>query len=139
MKDLREKCAVFGIFGKNDTSARETYFGLFALQHRGQEHSGIATTDGKKIHLYKSTGLVSQIYTEEILKQLPGYGAIGHNRYSTHSGLGVECAQPFVYENLFAFGHNGNLPSILALEKFLKDAGEETENHSDSELMAQAI
>ncbi|MEK7140497.1 MAG: amidophosphoribosyltransferase [Patescibacteria group bacterium] len=141
-RDLNEKCAVFGIFGNNGgvkEIARETYFGLFALQHRGQEHSGIATTDGEKIHLYKNSGLVSQIYTEEILKGLPGFAAIGHNRYSTSKGNNVEYAQPFKYENLFTLGHNGNLPSVEMLIKFLKEHGEETETRSDSQLMTQAI
>ena len=141
--DLNEKCAVFGIFGENklflNETARETYFGLFALQHRGQEHSGIATTDGKKIYMHKNSGLVSQIYTEEIIKQLPGFAAIGHNRYSTSKGNHVEYAQPFLYENLFVFGHNGNLPSTEALVQFLKNRGEITENRSDSQLMTQAI
>lgn len=136
--DLNEKCAVFGIFGSNE-SARETYFGLFSLQHRGQEHSGIATTDGKKLYLHKDAGLVSQIYTEDILKKLPGFAAIGHNRYSTSSGIEVEYAQPFLYDNLFAFGHNGNLPSVKALVDFLKKNNEITENYSDSRLMTEAI
>jgi amidophosphoribosyltransferase len=138
MRDLNEKCAVFGVFGGVE-SARETYFGLFSLQHRGQEHSGIATSDGSKLHLHKGEGLVSQIYTEAILKELPGYAAIGHNRYSTSSGLNIEYAQPFVYEGKFAFGHNGNLPSTKTLENFLKENGEITENYSDSRLMTQAI
>ena len=131
---INEKCAVFGIFGNSDSFlmegedkknkiARETYFGLFALQHRGQEHSGIATTDGKKLHLHKDSGLVSQIYTEDILKKLPGFAAIGHNRYSTSNGNNVEYAQPFLYDNLFAFGHNGNLPSTKKLIEFLKKKG----------------
>ena len=142
-KDLNEKCAVFGIFGNGTSSptdiARETYFGLFSLQHRGQEHSGIATTDSKKLRLHKDAGLVSQIYTEEILTKLPGFAAIGHNRYSTSSGLEVEYAQPFVYDNLFALGHNGNLPSVKALIDFLKSNNEITENYSDSKLMTGAI
>src|SRR3989338_2659637 len=142
-KDLNEKCAVFGIFGNGTSSptdiARETYFGLFSLQHRGQEHSGIATTDGKGLYLHKSAGLVSQIYTEDILKTLPGFAAIGHNRYSTSNGNNVEYAQPFLYDNLFAFGHNGNLPSTKALVNFLKSHNEITENYSDSRLMTEAI
>ncbi|OGI57265.1 amidophosphoribosyltransferase [Candidatus Nomurabacteria bacterium RIFCSPHIGHO2_02_FULL_37_13] len=140
--DLNEKCAVFGIFGNKSSKteiARKTYFGLFALQHRGQEHSGIATTDGKKIHLYKDGGLVSQIYTEELLAKLPGFAAIGHNRYSTSSGLEVEYAQPFLYDNLFALGHNGNLPSTKVLIDFLKSNNEITENYSDSRLMTETI
>lgn len=142
-KDLNEKCAVFGIFGNKTSSvykrARETYFGLFSLQHRGQEHSGIATTDGEKLHMHKDAGLVSQIYTEDILKKLPGFAAIGHNRYSTSSGNHIEYAQPFLYDNLFAFGHNGNLPSTKKLEKFLKKNNELVKDMSDSQLMTQAI
>ncbi len=145
--DLNEKCAVFGIFGNIDSPAlekenritRETYFGLFSLQHRGQEHSGIATTDGNKLRLHKNEGLVSQIYTEEILKKLPGFAAIGHNRYSTSNGNHVEYAQPFLFDNLFALGHNGNLPSIEKLVKFLKKNNELTKDMSDSQLMTQAI
>src|SRR3989344_8162866 len=142
-KDLNEKCAVFGIFGNGTSSptdiARETYFGLFSLQHRGQEHSGIATTDGKKLHMHKNSGLVSQIYTEDILKKLPGFAAIGHNRYSTSNGNNVEYAQPFLFDNLFAFGHNGNLPSTTKLIKFLQENNELTKDMSDSQLMTQAI
>ena len=139
---MNEKCGVFGIFGTNGSAreiARETYFGLFALQHRGQEHSGIATTDGNKICMHKGSGLVSQIYTEEILSGLPGYASIGHNRYSTSRGNHVVYAQPFVYENLFALGHNGNLPSTKVLEVFLTKEGVSTENKSDSQLMTEAI
>lgn len=142
MTDLNEKCAVFGIFGSNGSAtdiARETYFGLFALQHRGQEHSGIATTDGNEIHLHKADGLVSQIYTEDILKRLPGFAGIGHNRYSTSKGGGAEYAQPFLFHDKFALGHNGNLPSVKALVEFLESRGQNTENLSDSQLMVEAI
>lgn len=139
---INEKCAVFGIFGDKISQtdiARETYFGLFSLQHRGQEHSGIASTDGKKLYLHKDAGLVSQIYNENILKKLPGFAAIGHNRYSTSNGNNVEYAQPFLYDNLFAFGHNGNLPSTLKLVNFLKKNNEITKDLSDSQLMTEAI
>ncbi|HTE48897.1 MAG TPA: amidophosphoribosyltransferase [Candidatus Paceibacterota bacterium] len=142
-EDLNEKCAVFGIFGDKSPSstetASETYFGLFSLQHRGQEHSGIATADGKNIRLHKDSGLVSQIFTKEILAKLPGFAAIGHNRYSTSSGSQIEYAQPFLYDNLFALGHNGNLPSTKKLVKFLKKNNEITKNLSDTQLMTQSI
>ena len=144
---INEKCAVFGIFGNAkfytpetvNEVAHKTYFGLFALQHRGQEHSGITTTDGKRLYMHKDSGLVSQIYTEEILGKLPGYAAIGHNRYSTSSGNHVEYAQPFLYDNLFALGHNGNLPSTEKPVNFLKKHNELFHNMSDSQLMTQAI
>lgn len=146
-KDFGEKCAVFGIFGNAkfytpetvNEIAHKTYFGLFSLQHRGQEHSGITTTDGNRLHLHKASGLVSQIYTEEILGKLPGFAAVGHNRYSTSSGNHVEYAQPFLYDNLFALGHNGNLPSTAKLVSFLEKHNELAHNMSDSQLMTQAI
>jgi amidophosphoribosyltransferase len=140
MQNLNEKCAVFGVFGSNASEvARETYFGLFSLQHRGQEHSGIVTTDGQKLHIHKDAGLVSQIYNEDILKKLPGFAAIGHNRYSTSNGNHVEYAQPFLYDNLFALGHNGNLPSTTKLLKFLEKNNELTKDLSDSQLITEAI
>lgn len=135
---LREKCAVFGIWNSDD-AARQAFFGLFALQHRGQENSGIATTDGSKIFSYKGSGLVSQIYTEDILIGLPGRGAIGHNRYSTSHGAGVEHAQPIIVGDFLAFAHNGNLPSVSALQDFLGAHEQKTEGISDSTLMARAI
>lgn len=86
MDKLNEKCAVFGIYGPKLEAARLTYFGLYALQHRGQESSGISSTDGKVIRTHKSMGLVAQVYTEEILDTLKGHMAIGHNRYATSGG-----------------------------------------------------
>lgn len=135
---LNEKCAVFGIWNSDD-AARQSFFGLFALQHRGQENSGIATTDGAQIYSHKGSGLVSQIYTEEILGELPGRSAIGHNRYSTSHGTGVEHAQPIIVGDFLAFAHNGNLPNVATLSDFLKTRGKDTETLSDSTLMAHAI
>jgi len=119
MRDLNEKCAVFGIWDGKE-AARYAYFGLFALQHRGQEQTGIASTDGKKIFIYKHSGLVSQVYTEKIIKKLEGFAAIGHNRYSTSRGSNSKHAQPIIYNDKFAFAHNGNLPSVKILTDFLK-------------------
>jgi amidophosphoribosyltransferase len=138
MNKINEKCAVFGIWDGKDAS-RHAYFGLFALQHRGQEQTGIASTDGKKIFSYKHSGLVTQVYTEKIIKSLKGFAAIGHNRYSTSRGTNSKHAQPIVLNNKFAFAHNGNLPSTKALEVFLKKNKISIKNCSDSELMAKAI
>lgn len=139
MKDrLNEKCAVFGIWDGNE-SARDTYFGLYSLQHRGQEQTGIASTDGEKIYLHKDSGLVSQVYTEEIIKKLKGHAAIGHNRYSTSKGTNGKHAQPVLVNKSFAFAHNGNLPSTKALTDFLSKKRINISNNSDSELMAKAI
>lgn len=138
MNNLNEKCAVFGIWNGKDAS-RFAYFGLFALQHRGQEQTGIASTDGKKIFSYKHSGLVSQVYTEKIISKLKGFAAIGHNRYSTSRGTDSKHAQPVVINKLFAFAHNGNLPSTKALEEFLKSNKISSKGYSDSELMSKAI
>jgi amidophosphoribosyltransferase len=145
MKDrLEEKCAVFGIWGSSD-AARQTYFGLFSLQHRGQEQSGIVTSDGEKMFSFKGTGLVSQIYNEDAIQSLKGNVAIGHNRYATSRGGGEEHAQPVVCgvvttpKSQIAFAHNGNLPSVKKLTDFFEARGVNTDHMSDSELMAHSI
>ena len=138
-KKFNEKCAVFGIFNAQNRAANEAYFGLFALQHRGQEQSGIVSTDGKKLYAHKGSGLVSQVFSQKIIKKLKGSAAIGHNRYSTSRGTNPKYAQPIVINNSVAFAHNGNLPSIKILVKFLKENKIDTKNNSDSELMAKAI
>jgi len=138
MNNLNEKCALFGIYGDRDAS-RQTYFGLFALQHRGQENSGIVSTDGKKLFAHKGPGLVSQVYNEKIIKNLKGFAAIGHNRYSTSRGTNPKYAQPILINNTVSFAHNGNLPSTKALSDFLKKNKILIKKNSDSELMAKAI
>ena len=139
MANLGEKCGVFGIYGKGMDVSRLTFYGLFALQHRGQESSGIATSDGSEIDVYKDTGLVTHVYNERIIKSLRGHIAIGHNRYSTSEGTGLAHAHPIVIDHKLALVHNGNLPSVAALVDFLKDKNVETQGCSDSELMAYAI
>lgn len=139
MNDLKEKCGVFGIYGKELDVSRLTFYGLFALQHRGQESSGIATSDGNHIDAYKNMGLVAQVYNEETISNLKGHIAIGHNRYSTSEGSHIRHAQPLVYENLLALAHNGNLPSVMALKEFLEGKDISTEGQSDSTLMAKAL
>jgi amidophosphoribosyltransferase len=136
---LKEKCAVAGVWNKDNDVARTTYFTLFAQQHRGQEHTGIASYDAGTIHLYKAAGLVSQVYTEEIIEGLTGTVAIGHNRYSTSKGIGVEHAQPVQFTPSFALAHNGNLPSVKNLEAFVTENGFDASDHSDSELMALTV
>src|SRR5438046_2439828 len=99
---LNEKCAVFGIIGQKAGSkagleaARLTFYGLWALQHRGQESSGIASSDGQNMHRHAAPGLVATAYREEDLEQLPGHLAIGHNRYSTSGGIDDCYNQPFL-------------------------------------------
>ncbi|OGL34484.1 amidophosphoribosyltransferase [Candidatus Saccharibacteria bacterium RIFCSPHIGHO2_12_FULL_47_16b] len=136
----REKCGVFGIYGKGLEAARLTFYGLWALQHRGQESSGIVSSDGSQLYRHTAPGLVATVYREEDFEQLVGDIAIGHNRYSTSGGTNIRYNQPFVdYENGFAFAHNGNLPIWDKLEKFLQSRGVSTAKLNDSGMMSAAI
>lgn len=139
MTGLKEKCGIFGVYGEGLPVAKLSYFGLFALQHRGQESSGIAVADEKEIRVHKGQGLVAQVFSEEAIGALTGHAAIGHNRYSTSKGNDPKHAQPIVSDGLVAFAHNGNLPSTTALETFLTEKGVRHEGCSDSSLMAEAI
>src|SRR4029077_3446798 len=96
MQNLGEKCAVFGVYGKGLDVARLSFFGLFALQHRGQESSGIAVSDGQKLTVHKGMGLVSQVFNDELIQTLKGHVAVGHNRYSTTGGSLVKHSQPML-------------------------------------------
>lgn len=139
MDNLNEKCGIFGIYAKNLDVSRLTFYGLFALQHRGQESSGIATSDGNRIDCYKNMGLVTHVYNEETIKNLTGHIAIGHNRYSTSQGSHIKHAQPVIINNQLALAHNGNLPSTTALKIFLEGKDISTGDCNDSELMAKAL
>ncbi len=137
---LTEKCAVFGIFGPNNEAARITYYGLWALQHRGQESSGIASSDGEKIYRHAANGLVANVYREEDLDNLPGYISIGHNRYATSGDARENYNQPIInLDKSFAFAHNGNLPDTDSLVKFLQKNNVVTDHLNDSHMMAVAI
>lgn len=140
---FKEKCGIFGVYGKGFEAARLVHPGLWALQHRGQESSGIASSDGKEIYLHKGMGLVAHVFAEEDLKRLKGHLAIGHNRYST-SGDSIDLhAQPIlekVKKNKFiALAHNGNLPSTKKLEEFLQTRKISTQGLNDSEMITKAI
>src|SRR3989344_8081609 len=140
MGELKEKCGIVGIYGVDLPVSKLAFFGLFALQHRGQEASGITTSDGKKLHTHKGAGLVAQVYKEKDIENLKGHIAIGHNRYSTSGGGALDHAQPVVnLTNSFALAHNGNLPSVKALEGFLKSKKALRKNRMDSELVTDAI
>ncbi len=139
MNNLEHKCGVFGIYSKNLDVSRLTFYGLFALQHRGQESSGIAVSSGNHIDYYKNMGLVMQVYNEETITSLKGHIAVGHNRYSTSEGSHIKHAQPVVINDQLALAHNGNLPSTTALKEFLEGKDIATEDCSDSELMAKAL
>ncbi len=138
--ELNEKCAVFGIYGRDIDVARLTFFGLYSLQHRGQESSGIAVSDGSELYCYKNNGLVAHVYDEVHIRALKGHISVGHNRYSTSAGSGLHHAQPILTAgNKVAVAHNGNLPSVVALLAFLKSVERNTEGKSDSALIADAV
>lgn len=138
----REACGVFGIYAPGEDVARITYFGLYALQHRGQESAGITTSDGTMLHTHRQMGLVAQAFTEEDLADLSGHLAIGHTRYSTTGSSRIENAQPFVVHGTLgplALGHNGNLTNALTLRDRLLSEGETLVTTSDSELIARLV
>lgn len=136
-----EKCAVFGIYSNSLDNSHITAKGLFSLQHRGQESSGITTSDGENIYSHRKTGLVSQVYDEESLNSLVGNIAIGHNRYATYSRRGgQEHLQPVIDEDrTFTLAHNGNLPDTAKIEAFLDEKGVQTDTLNDTEMMHAAI
>lgn len=140
---IREKCGIFGVYGKGFEAARLVHPGLWALQHRGQESSGIASSDGKEIRVKKGIGLVAHVFSEQDLKFLKGYLAIGHNRYSTSGDAWDKHAQPVVVgvgdNKHIALGHNGNLPSTKRIESFLKSKKISPQGLNDSEMIAQSI
>ncbi len=138
-ESLHEKCAVFGTFGTGDDAARTTFYGLWALQHRGQESSGITSYDGNNFHHHSASGLVASVYRPEDLEQLTGSITIGHNRYSTSGGVETH-QQPILNRKAkLSFAHNGNFPVTDKLEAFLTERGVAFDKHNDSEMMAEAI
>lgn len=137
-----EACGVFGVFAPGEDVAKLTYFGLYALQHRGQESAGIATFEGKQVHLHKDMGLVSQVFNGSLLDQLPGSLAVGHTRYSTTGSSRIVNAQPAVVETRLgplALAHNGNLVNTAALRDELLQRNCNLVTSTDSELIAFAI
>lgn len=140
MERLNEKCAIFGVYGKGLDAARLTYFGLYALQHRGQESSGISAADESRIQTHKASGLVSQVYTEEDLQKLTGHIAIGHNRYGTSGGTLFQHTQPVTDNaNVLVAAHNGTLPRLEKLQAFLHEHNIDTKNFNDTEHIHAAV
>jgi len=137
-----EACGVFGLYAPGEDVAKLTYFGLFALQHRGQESAGIATFEGSQVYLHKDMGLVSQVFNEKVLKQLPGDLAVGHTRYSTTGSSRVVNAQPAVVKTdlgTLALAHNGNLVNTAQLREELLRDNCNFLTTTDSEAIAFAI
>jgi amidophosphoribosyltransferase len=137
-----EACGVFGIYAPGEDVAKLTYFGLYALQHRGQESAGIATFKDGQVHLHKDMGLVSQVFNESILSNLTGSIAVGHTRYSTTGSSRKVNAQPAVVETRLgkiALAHNGNLVNTVQLRDELLKQKCNLVTTTDSEMIAFAI
>lgn len=139
-----EACGVFGVYAPESSLevAKLTYFGLYALQHRGQESAGITTLSKGDVYCHKDMGLVSQVFNEKILEQLPGEVAIGHTRYSTTGSSLKENAQPFVLDSRLgkmALAHNGNLVNAAELRQYLIQKKTNFVTSTDSEMIALTI
>src|ERR671924_386843 len=135
-------CGLFGIRSPERDVARITYFGLFALQHRGQESAGIAVSDNGRLTALRDMGLVTQVFSEEKLRGLRGEIAIGHTRYSTTGSTHWSNAQPLIHHGrarTVALGHNGNLTNASELRDELKGTGKRPRSSTDSELIAALI
>ena len=141
-RELHEECGVFGVFGVPG-AAELTYYGLHALQHRGQEGCGIVSVnDAGALRRIKGEGLVTEVFNEANLRTLEGSMAVGHVRYSTSGGGGIENVQPFLFRHFtgdFALAHNGNLVNSHLLRRWLEDKGSLFQSSSDSEVLAHLI
>ena len=138
----REECGVMGIYAPGREVARLTFFGLYALQHRGQEGAGIVTCDGRRAYSHKGAGLVSQVFNEQNLSPLTGHLAIGHNRYSTTGGTHLRNVQPYLIETIhgpLGLAHNGNLTNALQLREMLLRRGVGLSSTTDTEMMTQIL
>lgn len=138
----KEECGVIGIFAPNEDVARMTFFGLYALQHRGQEAAGMAVADGHVMTMHKGIGLVSQVFTPNTTAELKGHYAIGHTRYSTTGSSSLRNAQPFMIETIhgpLALAHNGNLVNSAELRQELMEQGVGFSSSSDTEVMTMML
>lgn len=134
-----EACGVFAVFSPTDDVATLAYFGLYALQHRGQESAGIATFDHGTVNVHKDMGLVSQVFDEEVLERLPGQWAVGHTRYSTTGSSRVANAQPAILSTRLgemALAHNGNVVNAANLREELLNRNHTLITTTDTELIA---
>jgi len=138
----KEECGVLGVYAPEQKAARIAFFGLFALQHRGQESAGLAVSDGTEVRLTKGMGLVNQVFDEFSLEALPGYLAVGHTRYSTTGASVIGNAQPVYCQSLvgeIAVAHNGNLINARELRLELELEGEHFNSTSDTEILARIM
>jgi amidophosphoribosyltransferase len=138
---FHDECGVFAIYGHPE-AANLAYLGLYALQHRGQESAGICSSDGSRLHCVKKKGLVAEIFTEPVLKQLPGHMAIGHTRYSTAGQSDELNAQPLFVEcskGQLAVAHNGNLTNAIDVRRELEMSGSIFQATNDTEVILHLI
>ncbi len=138
----REECGVLGIYAPDEDVASMAYFGLFALQHRGQEAAGIAVSDGQATRIYKDAGLVPNVFSPQTLAPLRGHYAIGHTRYSTTGSSQVRNAQPFLIETQYgplAVAHNGNITNAYQLRQELLQRGIGFSSTSDTEVITMML
>ncbi|MCE5315226.1 MAG: amidophosphoribosyltransferase [Armatimonadota bacterium] len=140
--EIAEECGVFGVYGSGEDVARIAFFGLFSLQHRGQESAGIATSDGNIIRMHRDMGLVTQVFQEEALVSLKGHLAIGHTRYSTTGSSVLRNVQPMRCDCSFgeiALAHNGDLINASQVRSEMENDGIEFETTNDSEVIVKLI
>ena len=138
----REACGLFGIYAPGVDVSRQAFFALYALQHRGQESAGIASSDGRGAYVHKALGLVSQVFNEDNLGILRGHLAIGHTRYSTTGGVRLSNAQPYLIETALGplgVAHNGNLTNGHHIRRELLQRGVGLSSSSDSEVITQML
>jgi len=134
-------CGIFGIYNHLEAS-NLAYLGLYALQHRGQESAGIVSSDNRQLHHYRQMGLVSEVFTKDILKRLSGKSAIGHVRYSTAGSSELKNAQPFMvdyYKGSLAIAHNGNLTNAFLIRSELEFKGSIFQSNMDTEVIVHLI
>lgn len=138
-KQLNEECGVYGVYAPGEHAAKLAYFGLHALQHRGQESAGIAAANGSDLRVHRDLGLVTQVFSTKAIEDLPGHLAIGHVRYSTTGSPILENAQPIVVDwsrGRVAVAHNGNLLNTARLRSSLEKEGYVFYSTSDTEVIA---
>ncbi len=142
LEEIHEECGIFGVWGHPD-AARLTYFGLHALQHRGQEGAGIVSNDHGHLVGHRGLGLLTQVFQDEKdIQRLQGDAAIGHVRYATAGSGGIDNIQPFVFrfhDGDMALCHNGNLTNCFSLRRALEDEGAIFHSNSDTEVLMHLI
>ena len=141
MRGIKEHCGLFATFGPPDAALR-TYFGLYGVQHRGQESAGIVTSDGTRLHQHRGMGLVADVFDERSIERLKGTAAIGHVRYSTTGSSTIENAQPFMVRcklGEIAAAHNGNLVNAVALREEYEGLGSIFQTTTDTEILIHMI